>query len=442
VILYSGNWARSVPKRRFIGSSFTIAGMKSVLAFFAVIVFASGLAAQSTPVTSPGSATVPVTLDHNRVIIDVYFPQKDGTRIRTRAWVDPGDPEISITNALLEKLGLAVTATSDDVKPALPKELLVGDFKIDLAPVTKAKAFQERSIAPGSSASIKLPSSVLRNYDVAMDYPNREFTIASAGTLRFEGEPVKASVGPDTGLIQVESIIAGQKYTASFDPGASVSLLSRELVSRWHKSYSQWPAMNGAVGPANLWGWPEEPNWLVLRIPEMKLAGISLTNGLAATFPPDHLDWFQKRAGAPSIGVIGADVLQNYRVGIDYAHSTIYFKQLSKYTPPGIDVVGFTLSPEADGRYTIIGIADYQGARSVPDAKVGDILLAVDNARVTGGTMGQAWSLLGGAPGDVRTLTLERGGQQLTVKATVRRFLPALTVKSAANRKPVRAKKP
>jgi hypothetical protein len=173
----------------------------------------------------------------------------------------------------------------------------------------------------------------------------------------------------------------------------------------------------------------------------MKLGGVRLTNGLAATLPPDNLDWFQKRAGVPSIGVIGADVLQNYRVGIDYAHSTIYFKQLSKYTPPGNDVVGLTLRPEADGRYTIIGIADYQGARSVPDAKVGDILLAVDNARVTGGTMGQAWSLLGGAPGDVRTLTLERGGQQLTVKATVRRFLPALTVKSAANRKPVRAKK-
>jgi hypothetical protein len=200
--------------------------------------------------------------------------------------------------------------------------------------------------------------------------------------------------------------------------------------------------MNGGVGPANLWGWPDEPNWLVLRIPELKLEGFSFINGLAATFPQDYLDWFQKRAGVPSIGVIGADVLQNYRVGIDYAHSTIYFKQLSKYTPPGNDVVGLTLRPEADGRYTIIGIADYQGARSVPDAKVGDILLAVDNARVTGGTMGQAWSLLGGAPGDVRTLTLERGGQQLTVKATVRRFLPALTVKSAANRKPVRAKKP
>jgi hypothetical protein len=200
--------------------------------------------------------------------------------------------------------------------------------------------------------------------------------------------------------------------------------------------------MNGGVGPANLWGWPDEPNWLVLRIPELKLEGISFINGLAATFPQDYLDWFQKRAGVPSIGVIGADVLQNYRVGIDYAHSTIYFRQLSKYTPPGVDVVGLTLSPEADGRYKIIGIADYHGTRSVPDAKIADILLAVDNARVTGGTMGQAWSLLGGAPGDVRTLSLERGGQQVTVKATVRRFLPSVTVKPAANRKPIRARKP
>jgi C-terminal processing protease CtpA/Prc len=112
---------------------------------------------------------------------------------------------------------------------------------------------------------------------------------------------------------------------------------------------------------------------------------------------------------------------------MDYAHATVYFSQGSKYTPPGIDVVGLTLRPEADGRYTVIGIADYNGAPSVPEVKSGDVLVMVDGARVSGGTMGQAWSLLGGSPGDTRTLIMERDGKQFTVKAPVRRFLPAVT---------------
>ena len=136
----------------------------------------------------------------------------------------------------------------------------------------------------------------------------------------------------------------------------------------------------------------------------------------------------------PTIGLIGADVLLNYRVGIDYAHSTVYLKQLSKYTPPGVDVAGLTLRPEENGRYTVIGLAEHDGKSSVPEARIGDTLLTVDNARVTGGTMGQVWSLLSGSPGDARTLGLEREGKPLTVKATVYRFLPAVRVASKSKK--------
>lgn len=402
--------------------------MKSVLATFSLILFFFGSVAQSA--SPPNFATVPVTLDHNRVIIDVYFPQPDGTKIRARAWVDPGDPEMSITNALQKKLGLT-PSSPDDPNPKTPGELLVGDFRIDLRTVKKAKAYVESSIAPGSSALIKLPATVLKNYDVVMDFPNREFTIGQPGSVQYEGTPVKAIIGPETGLIQLEATVAGEKQTASFDAAASVSLLSDQLVNKWHKAHPDWPSMIGGVGPANMWGWAFEPKWLVLRIPQIEFGGVRLTNALAAPFPPEYLDWYQKRAGTASIGAIGADVLINFRAGLDYAHSTIYLKQLSKYAPPGIDVVGLTLSPESDGRYKVLGVVDYQGSPAVSDVKAGDVLLTVDNARVTGGTMGQTWSLLGGSPGDTRILTLERDGKPFTVKATVRRFLPVMPEKTS-----------
>jgi hypothetical protein len=226
----------------------------------------------------------------------------------------------------------------------------------------------------------------------------------------------------------MQCTIAGQKNTVSFDPGTSVSWMSGELLAAWHKAHRQWPSMIGAVGPANLWGLASEPTWQVLRIPEIECGSVQLTNAVAVPFDKETLDWFQKRAGVATIGLIGADVLLNFRVGLDYSHSTIYFQQLSKYTPPGIDVVGLTLKPESDGRYTVIGIAQHDGKPSVPEVRIGDTLMTVDNARVKGGTMGQAWSLLSGSPGDVRTLGLTRDDKPFTVKATVYRFLPTLKV--------------
>jgi C-terminal processing protease CtpA/Prc len=40
-------------------------------------------------------------------------------------------------------------------------------------------------------------------------------------------------------------------------------------------------------------------------------------------------------------------------------------------------------------------------------------------------TLGQVWSLLEGTPGQERRLTIERGGKQFTVTATVQHFLGA-----------------
>jgi hypothetical protein len=192
--------------------------------------------------------------------------------------------------------------------------------------------------------------------------------------------------------------------------------------------------MTGAVGPANLWGLDDEPSWTLLRIPWVEFGGTTLTNVLAASFPGDNMDWFEKRAGTSSIGVIGADALLNYKVGLDYAHSAAYFDQTSKFNFPDMDVVGLVLRPDPDGRYTIIGVADYRGEPSVPGVQKGDVLLTVDGGRATGATMGQVWSLLSGSPGTTRTLVVQRGEKQITVPAKVVSFLN--TGKASGVKKP------
>ena len=41
--------------------------------------------------------------------------------------------------------------------------------------------------------------------------------------------------------------------------------------------------------------------------------------------PKPVMDFFEKRAGMPTAGLLGSDMLLGYRVGLDYAHSTVYF---------------------------------------------------------------------------------------------------------------------
>jgi hypothetical protein len=408
--------------------------MKPALTFLSALIFISSALAQE----KPRSVTVPITLDHNRTIIDVYLPLPDGTTKRVRGWVDNGNPELDIAEPLAQTLGLQLkgegTFKPGEQRPVdPPRSLQIGDMTISFERVKEAKAIVGHDvIAPGSSATINIPSTVLRNYDVVFDYPNRQFTIGPPRSISFQGTAAKAQINPQNGLVQIPSKIDGADYTISFDAGSSTSLLSRELIEKWEKAHPAWPHMTGAIGSANMWGAEEEAHWPVLRLPSLDYGGVSLKNIVVASFPEKFMKWYQDRAGAQTVGLIGANAFADYRVGIDYAHSTLYMQRILTKPAPDLDVVGLILRPEPDEKYTIIGIADYNGKLAVPNVKAGDMLVGIDGAPATGATMGQVWSLLGGTPGTTRTLTLEREGKRFSVDATVRRFLaPSSNLKTA-----------
>jgi hypothetical protein len=401
--------------------------MKPILASLSFcFLAAAGAFAQ----TAPTSGAVPITLDHNRIIIDVRFPMPDGSKKRVRAWVDNGTDEMDITADLAKALALPAsgnTSATNDAKSAPvqpPKDIIIGGITIHPSDVREVTIVTGRdSIAPGSSAEINVPATVLRHYDVEVDYLNRELTIAAPGTLHFEEVSVKALVNAQNGLLQIPSTLAGEKQNLALDLGASWSFVSSEVLSKLEKANPKWPHMTGAVGSANMWGAEQEASWDLLRIPTLQFGSLTLSNVGVASFSLENMTWFEKRAGVPTVGLIGANALLNYRVGLDYTHGTVYFQQTSKHRPPDMDVIGLVLRPEPDGHYTVIGVADFGGKPAVAEVKPGDILGSVDQTPPTGGTMGQVWSLLGGSPGDVRTLVFERGGKQFTVQATVHRFL-------------------
>ncbi|HEY7096175.1 MAG TPA: hypothetical protein VH437_05595 [Terriglobales bacterium] len=385
------------------------------------------------------SVTVPVTLDHNRIIIDVRVPMPDGSTTRVRTWVDNGNPEMWITERMAKKLGLTMSGEVKDENglkiqtAAPPQEIRIGTLAIRPSGIKEMKVVVDRTaIGPGMSAEINLPSKLLRHYDVLVDYPNREFTIGLPGSIHFAGTTAQTQLNSENGLVQIATDIGGVKGNLALDFGASYSFLASDVLAKLASLHPEWPQMTGAVGAANMWGTNDEIHAQLLRIDQLRYGSLTLSQVGMESLSESSIDWYRKRAGISTIGFLGANAFLRYRVGIDYAHSTAYFDRMAKSETAAMEVVGLILRPEPDERYTIAGVAEYEGQSSVPDAKAGDKLVKIDGVDVAGGTMGQAWSLLGGTAGETRLLTLERDEKQLTVKAPVEKFLATVSGKAGA----------
>jgi hypothetical protein len=397
----------------------------------AVFVLVTAALAQNS-LKPAAKCTVPITLDHDRVVIDVDLPLPDGSSKRIRGWVDNGNPDLYLSRRVASLLGLNVTCGEHECSAPPPKEITIGGMNVSLAEVKEAK-IPLRPVAaatvmfPGLSAEITVPSTILRNYDVLISFPDHELTVTQPGSLKFNGVRAKVNVNPVNGLIQVPSQIENKKYNLALDVGSSISFLSEELFDKFAAAHPDSPHMTGAIGPANLWGFDDEPQWKLMRLDRVQFGPLFFTNVPVVDFPRDRRAVFEKRAGIATVGLLGANALANYRVGLDYAHSTVYFDIGRLFNFPDFDVIGLILRPEDDGRFTILAIADYDGKPSVPQGpegvQSGDGLVAVDGIPVQGSTMGQVWSMLGGSPGKERTLTVERNGKQFTVAATVQHFL-------------------
>jgi hypothetical protein len=376
----------------------------------------------------PHSVTVPAVIDHNRVIINADISLPDGSTQTIRAWVDNGNPDLYLSRRVATVLGLNVSCGDKECSAPPPEKITIGGMAIPLGDVKQAKiplrpVSAAAVLALGMNAEINLPSTVLRPYDVLVDFPERKFTIGGPGSIHFQGVQSKVEVNAENGLIQVPSKIENKKYNLALDLGACISFLSEDVFDSLAAANKDWPRMTGAIGAANMWGAPEEVKWNVMRLGRLQFGPLFLTNVPVVALPKTVMDFLEKRAGVPTEGLVASEALQNYRVGLDYAHSMVYFDIGRLATLPDFDVVGLILRPEDNGNYTILAVADFDGKPSVDGVQAGDRLVAVNNIAVTGATMGQVWSALGGTLGQERKLTMERAGKQFDVMATVRHFL-------------------
>jgi hypothetical protein len=411
----------------------------------------------------PESVTVPAIIDHNRVIIGAEIPVPDGPSQRVNILVDNGDADLEMSQRAAAWMGLSVSCdgqicSGHATSQVLALEIQIDGMKVFLPTTQEIKITTGAAIAPGLNAEINLPATVLRHYDVLIDFPGHKFTIGTPGSIHFQGSSAKAQINAANGLIQIPSQIENKKYNLALDLGSNISFLSDELFDKLQTAHPDWPHMTGAVGSANS-GQDDEMYWKLMRLDRVQYGPLFLTNVAVVEFPKGQEDLFEKRfeieksevqktgaaksgpskSAIPTAGLLGSQALQSYRVGLDYAHAMVYFDIGRTFTFPDFDVVGTVLRPEGNGQFTILGIVDLDGKPSVPAGTdgihPGDELVAVDDIPVQGSTMGQVWKMLGGTPEQERKLTIKRAGKQFAVTARVKHFLGETPDENAGKRR-------
>jgi len=398
--------------------------------FFLFITFFSAIGQQVPDTKKINSVTVPFVLDHNRMLVEAEFQRNDGSWRKALLWVDTGNPEFLISDSFARDMGIEIDTGKAKQEITPPTNVRIGGLSINFNGV---KSFVVTGI-PWLFNTMhndgNLPSTVLKNYHIIFDYPSGELTIAEPGILKPRGIRSPATINPVNGIIQMDAVIDGEKYSFALDNGASFSFVPDELVIQLSNRHPEWPNSNGAVGCANIWGWwPNEETWPLLRIPEIQWGTLDIRNVVIGGLPPffaggtDIATRYSKKSLRPVNGFLGPNVFKEYRVEIVLADSALYFEKGDETDIHDMDIVGLTLKPLNDGRYEIIGITSKEGKPVVKGVEAGDILLQVGDLKTTGATMGTVIDALRGKPGDIRILKIERSGRPLSVEARVVRIL-------------------
>ncbi len=381
----------------------------------------------AVPPASAGPVTLPMSLDHNRIIVDAEFLRPDGSVRKARAWVDTGSQYLLVGEALARDLGLEITRSGEQgtqytqAWAARTPRLRLGGLELDMAGVA-TRVLPGAGVLPGVPAEAGLPASALRHDHVVFDYPAKRLTVARPGSMKPWGLAVPCKANAETGLLQVSVKIDGETVQLGVDTGSAGTWVSSALTSAWKSRHPDRPVSTGAVGSANFFGFPFEAGGVLMRLPEVRIGALPAREVGLLGLDPGLFEWYSKKSAGPVAGFLGGNVLKDFRIEIDYPKRMTYWQAGRPTGRDDFDIVGLTLRPETDGTYTVAGVAAKDGRPTVMGVAPGDRLLRVDGLVLSNRTMGQAVGTLRGKPGETRTLGLERSGQRFAVRTPVIRF--------------------
>jgi hypothetical protein len=383
-------------------------------------------AARRAPAVA-GSVTVPFTLDHGRMIVDVELTRPDGTARRARAWVDIGNDALVLAEPLARELGLDLSLlrpgrSGPPVATRSPAPPLRLGGMLLAADSVKVLVSSGAHLRAGVGVEVQLPASALRHHHVVFDYPMSQMTVARPGAQKPRGTAIPCRVNPGTGLLMVAATLDGETVWLGVDNGSAGTWVSDTLSKRWQARHPDWPHATGAAGSANFFGFPFESQGTLMRLPELGLGPLRARDVTVLGLAQSMFDWYSKKSAGPVLGFVGANVLTGFRLEIDFPGQMTWWQADSPADRRDLDIVGLTLRPEPGGGATVTAVVAKEGRPIVKGVEPGDRLIAVDGHDLATARMGDVVDALRGEPGAMRTLVLEWHRQRRTVQVRVTRL--------------------
>jgi hypothetical protein len=394
-------------------------------------------------VSGASSATLPVVLDDNRMFVDVEFVKPDGTTHKALAFVNMGSGAFVLTNALYRELDAGNRATelrlgamhvAVDSRAVQPEDE-ANAITLTLMP-HKRRSSAEIAKGPGGmmagfsgplNVEAVIPPALLARFETVLDYGARTLTLAPPGSLAPDGTEVPMRVDPRTGFAMVDLTVDGKTHPMVIDDGGSYTVVRGDVASDWDRHLR----VQGPVGESNyLMIAGVDTDAPVFKV-EARLGALTLNELGATAVTSDgmmgrlvsHIFWgmYSDKAGERVDGWLAGNLLKHFRVTLDYAHGTSWWRQISPLDDRDLDQVGVTLARM--GNVTVIaGIARKDGAPTVVGVEPGDALVAIDGRATATMTRGALLDALHGVPGARKHLTLKRQDKEIEIDAAVTSF--------------------
>jgi hypothetical protein len=423
--------------RKLSGRALRNFAKRGVIAYVAISILSAGWLTVTVHAAPVASGTVPFVLEDNRVYVKLPFVMPNGSLRKAWTFVDIGTPDPTVSSALYRDLNVA------EAKAA---HLRLGDLAVEIPAQELVKS--DWFYGFRKSTEFILPGSVMQRFEVAIDYSKRTLTFAAPGALGREGVAVPCRVNHKTGLIAVAISVDGRSYQAAVDNGSAYTWFDDETAQEWIRVHPQWQRGVGAVGEANMQMMSDssflllklpsavglqtaslqlshsapdrEASGIILRLPEIKVGSLQL-HEVGALAVGDVFEWYSRKTPVPVVGWLGGNILRNFRVTIDFANQMTYWLRQSDLNPHDLNQVGLTLLALGDN-YLVAGMASQDGVLTVTGISPGDRLMKINAMKVTGASRDAVLSALHGKPGDMRAITVDRDGKEVTVQAQVKQF--------------------
>ncbi|HVF56145.1 MAG TPA: aspartyl protease family protein [Pyrinomonadaceae bacterium] len=269
---------------------------------------------------------IPFELVNNRPVIKVRI---NGSKDVLRFVVDTGAGMCVISDEAANKLGIKAVARGGlaraiggggrfEIVYGFLQSLAIGEARIERVPVYIRQFFNTQEPVDGY-----VGLSIISKYLASVDYGARTMTL-----LRDDARPLYDPTIPppgveipirttSSGFWSGEVKLGGVEKPVNFiiDTGASVSVISAALAERENMGRFARDARITIYGAAGL-----SDNVQTLTLPHMALGSHTRPNVYAAVLDMDPIN---ETSGFEQTGIVGGNVLRNFRVTFDFRRAII-----------------------------------------------------------------------------------------------------------------------